>query len=53
LVFKKGHTSWNKGKQFSEETKRKISEGNKGRIFSEESKRKISEVYSNRKKSKT
>jgi len=38
-----GYVPWNKGKTYSEEHKRKISEANKGRKFSEEHMRKISE----------
>ena len=51
MVFKKGHTSWNKGKQFSEETKRKISESSvwKGKYLPEETKRKLREAWKNRK----
>jgi len=45
--FKKGQTSWNKGKKFSDETKRKMSKVQKGntnclgRILSDETKIKI------------
>lgn len=40
----KGRTSPNKGKTFSEEHKRKISENNKGKTHSEETKRKLSDI---------
>ena len=51
MVFKKGHTSWNKGKPHSEETKRKISESSvwKGKYLPEETKRKLREAWKNRK----
>ena len=38
-------TSWAKGKHFSEEHRRKISESNKGKKMSEESKRKMSKSH--------
>ena len=40
--FMKGKPSWNKGKQMSEEQKRKLSDANKGKKMSEEAKKKIS-----------
>ena len=40
---KMGIPSWNKGKNLTNEHKRKISESNKGKVLSEETKRKISE----------
>jgi len=45
VTFKKGNTSWNKGKSPSDETRKKISESLKGRKrppFSDETKRKMS-----------
>ncbi len=42
-LFKKGQSTWNKGKQFSEETKRKISRALTGRKLSEKTKLKMSE----------
>lgn len=42
--FKKGCASFNKGKTFSLETRRKMSEIAKGRIFSLETRRKLSEA---------
>ena len=41
-AFKKGKPTWSKGKQFSEEYRKKISEGNKGKKLSEETRNKIS-----------
>ena len=40
-AFKKGKPTWSKGKKFSEEYRKKISEGNKGKKLSEETRRKI------------
>ena len=40
----KGHTSWNKGKTFSEEHKQKMSESHKGKHFSEEARQKMSKA---------
>ena len=42
----------NKGKTFTEETRRKISEANKGRKFTEETRRKLSEAHKGRTLSK-
>jgi hypothetical protein len=46
----KGLIPWNKGKKgiYTEETRRRISEGNKGRQHTEEAKRKISEASKKR-----
>lgn len=44
LTAKEHHSLHNKGKQFSEEHKRKLSEAHKGTHFSEEAKKKMSEV---------
>ena len=41
-AYQKGKPTWSKGKQFSEEYRKKISEGNKGKKMSEESRNKIS-----------
>lgn len=38
-----GHPAWNKGKQLTEEMKRKLSEAHRGKHLSEETRRKISE----------
>jgi len=40
----KGRPGWNKGKKFSEETRKKMSESAKKKVFTEEHKRKITEV---------
>lgn len=45
LTAKEHHSLHNKGKQFSEEHKRKLSEARKGKQFSEEAKKKMSEVH--------
>ena len=42
MVFKIGNIPWSKGKQFSEEHKRKIGLASKGRYHTEETKRKMS-----------
>ena len=53
MAFKKGHPSWNKGKKFSEEYRKKISLGHKGQVawhkgktnvYSEETLKKMSEA---------
>ena len=44
----KGRTPWNKGKQASEETKKKLSEAHKGKKLSEETKRKMGEASKQR-----
>lgn len=48
MVFKKGHKTWNKGKSWSDEIKKKISLSNKdrGHPHTEESKQKISDSLS-------
>ena len=45
MAYKKGYIPWNKGKEHSKETKRKISEANKGKkhSYTEETKKKIKE----------
>ena len=40
-AYKKGKPTWSKGKQFSEEYRKKIGEGNKGKKLSEETRNKI------------
>ncbi len=49
----KGRKAWNKGKSYSEKTRRKMSKAQKGHTVSEETKRKISKAQKGRKKSKT
>lgn len=44
----KGRTPWNKGKHFTEESKRKMSEAKKGKHHTEETKRKMSEARKGR-----
>lgn len=46
--WKKGHTTWNKGKKMSEETRRKNSEAHKDKHPSEETRRKKSELMKGR-----
>ena len=42
-AFRRGKPTWSKGKQFSEEYRKKISESHKGKKMSEEARRKMSE----------
>lgn len=43
-ALRKGKTPWNKGKQMSDEMKKKLSESTKGKRLSEETKQKMSEA---------
>jgi len=43
-AFKKGHIPWNKGKQLSEKTKKKISEARNGKKHTEKMRKRLSEA---------
>lgn len=46
----KGKTSWNKGKKFNDESKRKMSESHKGQLLSEETRKKMSKTRKGKKR---
>ena len=48
-MFKKGQTPWNKGKQYSEELKDKLSKAHKGCVQSEETREKLRKALKGRK----